>query len=468
METATGLNLELMIISGYLFVVFCLGIWAGKNISDLKDFAIAGKSYGALVIFATLSASFIGGGFSIGNAEKVYLVGIANIIALWGFSFKELFVAWAIAPKISRYPGAISAGDIMETNYGKSAKVYTGVFGVILCSGILGAQVGAMGYIFNLFLGIDKVWGVLLGCSIVITYSTLGGMKAVVWTDVLQFIILSIGLPLTLIYGIINAGGAENIIAAVPASHLALPVEPLALIAFISLFLTFVVGETLVPPYMQRLLVGKDTRSVRRGTFFSAVFSIPFFAVTGLIGLVALALNPEINPNLAMPYVIRNTLTPVFQGIVISGVISIIMSSADSFLNSSAISFVHDVLKPLKKKPVSDRRELQYARTATLVTGIIAVIFALSIESILDILIYSYNFWAPTVLVPLTAALMGMKVNRTQFRAGAVAGITAVIVWRVFLQSPFGIDGLVVGFFANLAAFIVAGNPAAAYRKKQP
>ncbi len=458
MEMAITVNIELIIIFGYLLCVFILGIWAGKNISDLKDFAIAGKSFGALVIFATLSASFIGGGFSMGNAEKVYLFGIANIFALWGFSFKEIFVAWAIAPKIGNYPGAISVGDIIGIHYGKSAKVFTGIFGVILCSGILGAQVGAMGYIFNVFLGIDKIWGILLGCSIVITYSTVGGMKAVVWTDIVQFIILSIGLPLTLIYGIINAGGIENIISSIPDSHLALPVESLALIGFISLFFTFVLGETLVPPYLQRLLVGKDVKSVTRGTFLSGIFSIPFFAVTGLIGLVALVMNPYLDPNLAMPYVIRNSLSPVLQGIVISGVISIIMSSADSFLNSSAISFVHDVLKPIKRKPISELSELKYARTATLLTGILAVIFALSIDSVLDILIYSYNFWAPTVLVPLVAAVLGFKVNKNQFKAGAVVGIAAVIIWRVVFQNPFGIEGLVVGFFANLSAFIIAGK----------
>lgn len=168
-----------VIIAVYLLAVLVIGMLAGKNIKNISQYAVAGKSYGSMVIFATLSASFIGGGFSMGNAEKVFLVGIANIVALWGFSLKEILVAGFIAPKMDRYRDAISVGDIMEVHYGKTAKIFSGVFGFILCAGILGAQIGAIGYVTNLFLGFERFWGIMLGCGIVITYATVGGMKAV-------------------------------------------------------------------------------------------------------------------------------------------------------------------------------------------------------------------------------------------------------------------------------------------------
>ncbi|MCG8341210.1 MAG: sodium:solute symporter family protein, partial [Chlorobiales bacterium] len=122
--------LQEIIIIAYLLLVLLVGLWAGKGVSGLKDYAIAGKSFGPLVIFATLSASFIGGGFSMGNAEKVFLIGITNIIALWGFSLKEILVALFIAPRMERYPEAISVGDIMELHYGRGARIFSGVFGV--------------------------------------------------------------------------------------------------------------------------------------------------------------------------------------------------------------------------------------------------------------------------------------------------------------------------------------------------
>lgn len=454
--------MENLIVFAYLTAVLIIGLLAGRNIGSMRDFAVAGKSYGAMVIFATLSASFIGGGFSMGNAERVFLIGITNIVALWGFSLKEILVARYIAPCIWKYPEAISVGDIMEIHYGRLAKIFSGIFGFILCAGILGAQVGAIGYVFNLFLGIDRVWGIILGCSIVITYATIGGMRAVIWTDVAQFIVLAVGIPLTLYFGVQHAGGIAAVKAAIPSGHLTLPDQPQALVGLMSLFLTFLLGETLVPPYLQRLLIGRNVKELSRGTLFSGLFSIPFFAVTGFIGIVALALNPELNPNLAMPFVMQQALPPVIQGIVIGAVIAIIMSSADSFLNAAAISFSNDIVKPLRNKPVSRtpdpqtsrKKDLRLARLVTLAVGVLAVVFAISIESVLGILIYSYNFWAPIILVPLALAILGAPVSRLRFLTGAGAGIAAVIIWSYLLGKPWEIDGLVVGVFANLITFL--------------
>lgn len=445
--------METLIVIIYLTIVLAVGLLAGRRISGLEDFAVAGRSFGSVVIFATLSASFIGGGFSMGNAEKVFLVGIANIVALWGFSLKEVLVGLFIAPRLEKYPDAVSIGDILEPHYGKVARIFSGVFGVVLCAGIMGAQVSAMGYIFNIFLGLDRLTGILVGCGIVIAYSTIGGMRAVIWTDVIQFIVLAIGIPLTLYFGIQEAGGWARITEAVPAGHLQLSSEPVSLLALAALFITFMLGETLVPPYVQRLLIGRDTRAVSRGTIFSGVFSVPFFAVTGLIGLVALAINPELNPNLAMPFVIKESLNPVMEGIMIAAIISIIMSSADSFLNGAAISFSNDLFRPLCREPMKPSSELLLARLVTLLTGVFSVVFALSIESVLDILIYAYNFWAPTIVVPLAAAILGFKTTSRRFVAGALAGIGTALLWNNAFHAPYDIDGLVIGCLANFLMF---------------
>lgn len=460
--------MEKIVVIVYLILVLFIGLWAGRGIQGMKDFALAGKSFGMLVIFATLSASFIGGGFSMGNAEKVYLIGISNIVALWGFSFKEILVARYIAPRMMRYPDAISVGDIMYQHYGKGARIFSGVFSMALCAGILGAQIGAMGYVFNLFLEIDRVWGILIGCGIVIAYATVGGMRSVVWTDIMQFIVLAVGIPLTVYYGLQAVGGWQAMTESLPAGHLSLPTEPLAIIALLSLFLVFMLGETLVPPYLQRLLIGKDQASVVRGTLLSGLFSIPFFAITGLIGLIALALQPQLDANLAMPYVIQQAVPPILQGIVAAAIVSIIMSSADSFLNSASIAFSNDIVAPLRKTKLSSVAELKLARWVTLLVGTLSVIFALSIDSVIDILIVAYNFWAPTVLVPLIMAIMGGYVSQKRFVGGAIAGISVTILWNSVMQSPFGIDGLVLGTFANWFAFVLIERDLAKKQSTQP
>ena len=445
--------METIVVVVYLLIVLLIGLWAGLGIKNMQDYALAGNSFGMMVIFATLSASFIGGGFSMGNAEKVFLIGVSNIVALWGFSIKEILVARYIAPKMQRYPNAISVGDIMDEHYGKAARIFSGIFSLVLCAGILGAQIGAMGYVFNLFLDVERIWGVFIGCGIVIAYATVGGMRSVVWTDIIQFIVLAVGIPMTLYFGLQHVGGWQAMQESLPAGHLSLPSEPLAIIALLSLFLTFMLGETLVPPYLQRLLIGKNSDAVTRGSLLSGLFSIPFFTITGLIGLVALTMLPTLDANLAMPYVIQQAVPPIFQGIVAAAIVSIIMSSADSFLNSASIAFSNDIVTPLRKTPLSAQAELLLARVITLLVGIASMVFALTIDSVIDILIYAYNFWAPTVLVPLMMAILGGYVSRKRFVAGAVAGIATAVIWNMALHQPWQIDALVVGFFANLIAF---------------
>jgi len=440
-----------IITFAYLIIILLVGVYAGRKVKSIEDFSVAGRKFSYLIVFATLSASFIGGGFSMGNAEKVFLFGIANVFALWGFSLKEILVAQFIAPKMGKYSNAISVGDIMGQHYGKFAQVITGILSVVVCGGIMGAQVGAMGYIFNVFMGLDIIYGIIIGCGIVIAYSTIGGMRAIIFTDVIQFVVLSIGLPAVLIFGIIKAGGVSVVLNAVPATHLSL-LGPHTIIAFLSLFITFVIGETLVPPYVQRLLISEPSE-IKKGTMLSGLFSIPFFLITGGIGLVALILFPDIDANLAMPIMIKNVLPPVMTGIVVAGVISIVMSSADSFLNAASVAVVQDIIRPLSSKK---KQPVILIQIINLFVGLIAIIFAIKIKSVLDILLYSYNFWSPVVLVPLLAAILGIKVRKELFVWGMLGGIIGLITWNFIVGSPFGIDGLIIGVISNGVFFLIA------------
>ncbi|WP_421723930.1 sodium:solute symporter family protein [Bauldia sp.] len=447
--------IDTIVVAIYLLVIVGVGLWVARGQTNLADYAVAGRSFGPLIIFATMSASFIGGGFSTGNSANVFLFGIAGIVGLWGFSLKEILVATLVAPKLARFPNAISVGDIMAEAYGKVGRIVTGLAGLFLCTGIVGAQVGAMGIVFNVFFGIDRIWGVAIGCGIVILYTTFGGMRAVVATDVIQFVVLAIGMPLVLYFGLQYVGGIDALIAAVPADHIAIPGHHYGWVGLIALILTFLFGETLVPPYVQRLLSGRDTRQAARGTMLSGLFSIPFFAVTGLIGLVALAIDPDLDSNLAMPHVIVTVMPPILQGLVVAAVIAIVMSSADSFLNSASIAFINDVLQPLRARPVSQRESLTLARVVTFVVGLMSIIFAVTIDGILNILIYAYTYWAPVVLVPLIATIYGYRKGTTAFLAGALAGVFAGTFWDNLLEAPGGVAGLVIGVFVNFVVFSV-------------
>lgn len=444
------MNVAVIII--YLAGIFAMGLWFGRNLKNLEDYSVGGKGYSVFVIFATLSASYIGGGFSIGNAEKVYIFGMVNVVVLFGFSLQQFLVARHIAPKMDRFKNAISVGDIMYEKYGKIAKIFTGIFSFLVCAGILGAQIGGIGYIFHIFLGVDRIIGILIGCGIVITYSTIGGMKAVIATDVVQFILLIVAIPIVFIMGINRIGGINEVVNSLPREYLSVPGGLNSWTIFISLFLTFFIGETLVPPYVQRLLLSRDAKITTKANFWSSILSVPFFIVSGGIGLVAFILLPGIDPNLALPAVIIEVLPIGISGLVAAGIISIVMSSADSFLNSATVAFVNDVLKSFKSFSVSSKGELRIAQLLNLILGIMAVFVAISITSILDILAYAYNFWAPIILIPFIAAVFDLKVSPKYFIVSSLSGLSGSILWRV-INSGSNINNVVIGTIASLLAF---------------
>jgi SSS family solute:Na+ symporter len=452
LQEVTGMLLDQGIVFGYFALILVVGIWTSRSVKNMDDFSTGSRSYSAAFIFATLSASFIGGGFTSGLAEKVFTMGLVYVIALWGFSVKEILVATLIVPRMAPFKNAISVGDIMGQLYGKKAQILTGLASGLVCAGIAGAQFAAFGYVLNVLTGIETTLGIMLGTIIVIIYAALGGMKSVVANDVIHFCILIIALPLVLALGIDRIGGIAYLISSVPADHLS-ALGSLSFVTVAGLFLNFFLGETLVPPYVQRLLIGKNFKETAKGTLWSGLLSIPFFLLVGVIGLIALIMNPSLNPNLALPYVINTVMPEGLKGIAIAGMMAVVMSSADSFLNAAAISITHDVLKPLQKNHFSPKAELMWSRIITVLVGIVGVIFALRTQSALDILLVAYNFWTPFILVPLISGIFGIKAPPQAFWLGCVAGIAATCVWLLNVgESTF--NGAIIGIAVNLVVFV--------------
>ncbi len=444
--------MDQVIVAVYLGAIFLLGMLSGRKMSSLEDFSVGGKQYSLFFIFATVSATYIGGGFSLGNAEKVYLVGIANVVVLMGFSFQQLLTALFLVPKLTRYPHAISVGDIMGYHYGKVSQVITGICAFFVCAGILAAQIAGIGYIFKTFLGIPHVSGIFIGAGIVLAYSTVGGMKAVVLTDVIQFVLLILAMPLLLVLGIKQVGGISALAASVPPLHLDIPGE-MGLFPLIMFFFVFFFGEMLVPPSVQRLLLSTDMKKVQKANLYSGFLSFFYFAITGTLGLVALALLPGISPSTAIPSLVQVVLPIGIQGLVIAGIISVVMSSSDSFLNSATVAVVNDIIRPLRKEKLSPEKELKIARAMNFALGALAVVLATRSASIMELLIYAYQFWAPMIIVPLVGALLRKRVNVRQFYFGAGAGFLASFLWQA-LGSPVGIDTVIIGVAANLLFFL--------------
>lgn len=446
--------IDTIAIVAYFVLVFAIGIQTMRRIKTPGDFAVAGNRIVWPVLFATLAATFLGGGASLGRAGESYEVGYAFAVAACAFPIQTILVGYFIAPRLKNYPGAETVGDVMAYHYGPSARLITAIISIVYCTAVLGAQALALGTIFHTIIGMPTDLGIGLGMAFVLVYSTAGGMWADVQTDVLQFVMLGVFLPLALILGVNAVGGPQEFVERLPAGHLTLTGE-YDVMAFLGIFLAFLLGESLIPPYAQRAYSAPDAAHARKGYTSAGVFGFLFYFVSASLGLVALVLFPGIAPDQALPTIVREVLPVGITGLVAAALLAVVMSTADSLLNSTTVVFAKDIYKSFVNPDVGAKRLLWCERGLNVVIGAAATIFAFSAPSIVDALLYSYALWAPTVIIPLVLAVMTGLRARYAAVAAMVAGGSVTAAWTWVLEEPFAITGLMAGLVANAITFTV-------------
>ena len=445
--------IDWVIMAVYLLIIIAIGLAGLKKVKTGKDFAVSGASLPVGIVTATLAAAYIGGSFAIGAAGATFREGYTYFFALMGFPLATIAVGIWVAPKLRRY-AAETVGDVMEYHYGIVARIFTGLIWMVVCAAILGAQIRALGTILDVFTGIDFAFGASILTLIVIIYSTAGGMWSDVRADVVHFSILSIAIPIAILVAIRGVGTPAEIVAALPPEFFTITGgKPIGF--FISLFIGFVFGETLLQPYSQRAFAGANTKVVRKGFIYAGIFGIVFLFATSSAGILARVLDPTINSDAAFPELIARLMPAGFTGLLVAGFIAIIMSSASSFLNSTTVVIVRDLWTLGGRRQVEDRLRLRVQRLINVVIGGVALIVGLSFPNIIEILLVYFSTWAPTVIVPL---LLGVLFNIRHKYAGPiamVAGLAATWIWNGPLGEPFGILGLAVGLVTNLVVFFV-------------
>jgi SSS family solute:Na+ symporter len=270
----------------------------------------------------------------------------------------------------------------------------------------------------------------------------------------LQFVILGVFLPVALIIGLFRAGGAGELVADLPDLHTSF-LGDWTWAAFIGVFVAFLLGETLVPPYAQRTFSTPDSRHARLGFMLSGVFAFAFFFVAASLGLVALELFPGIEPDQALPTIVMELMPVGLVGLLVAALLAVVMSTASSYLNSIAVVFTKDIYQPFVNPQVGPRQRLWIERGLSLLVGVGATLFAVTVPSIVDALLYSYALWAPTVIIPLLGAVLFGIRSAPAALAAIVVGGAVTAVWTWGLDEPWEVTGLIAGVVCNLAVYSV-------------
>src|SRR5690606_16525402 len=168
------------------------------------------------IMVATMTATMIGSGLTLGFISSVFSTGIIYIFISLGNPISPLIVAQVFVSRIEKFSDCISIGDIMAKSFGKNARIITGICGALHCAAAVGAQISAIGFVVQYFLEVPYFAGVLIGCGTVIAYSTMGGVKAVTATDVLQFAVLIIAIPMVCNFALNTVCGFSALLEKVP------------------------------------------------------------------------------------------------------------------------------------------------------------------------------------------------------------------------------------------------------------
>ncbi len=446
--------LDLAIIFAYLIITLIVGIRAGKNTNTMTEFSVAKRNYNTTVMVATTCATLVASEDVMYGAQRVFEIGILYPLVALAIPLSSFLSAYLVVPRFAYVPyhRFISVGDLMGSFYGKKTQVITGLAATLQCMGAVGGQICAIGYFCDYFLGLPHCMGVLLGAGILIVYSAIGGVKSVTLTDVVQFAMLIVIIPNTASIGI-QIFGWKSFLANLPPAHIRLTLPPgESTLDYIALFMILML-PAFPPPIIQRFLMSRDTQQMKKFMNISGILGVVFVFCVGMIGLTVLCMAPETPSSNVFPYFINQLLPTGLRGLAVSGMLAVIMSTADSFLNTGSISLVHDVVHNLKKGGLSDKTQLKLTRYVTVLIGIGAIVASFTSTNIMSIVLTFGNFWGGIAWGPMILTLWGFKGTSQGFCWGALAGLVTIVAWMIS-KSTFGFGGFLPSILVNVTVFI--------------
>lgn len=456
---------DILIFVFYLIAMLGVGFYFMKKNTSTDDYYVGGRKMNSLHIGLSVVATDVGGGFSIGLGGLGFTMGLSGSWLL----FTGLLGAWLsgvllipTVSKLAQKKAFLSFPQFLEHVYDKRVALVAGIISAIGYLGFTSSQILAGAKLASsTFTGLTLNQALLIMGTVAVVYTVLGGLKAVIYTDTIQWIILMVGLVFVgLPFAYIEIGGMQTIKATLSPSFLSL--SSISWQKIVNWMFTVVpiwfIGMTLY----QRIYAAKDTKTAQRGWFIAGLFEYPLMAFIGvLLGMFAkVAMEngqlpgfsaANLDAEMGLPVLLRTILPVGLLGIVLSAYFSAIMSTADSCLMAASGNILTDVLKKHNAA-----KGLKYSQGLTFIVGVLALLIALTMTSVLELMLYSYSFMVSGMFVPVLAALFLNKPKPVAALTAMVAGGTLTLLLIASgIKLPLGLDANIFGIGASFLTFIV-------------
>ncbi len=442
--------IDFTVFLAYMVVILGIGwYFMSRNKGD-EDYFLAGRSMSWPHIGLSVVATDVGGGFSIGLGGLGFMIGISGSWML----FTGLLGAWLSAvfliPRVknlSTEKRFFTMPQLFNHHYGPTAALVAGVISAVGYTGFTSSQMLAGAKLASASfptIGIDTA--LLIMGFIIVVYTVMGGIKAVIYTDTFQWGLLIVGLTAVGIPVAYTAvGGLDAIRTTLPQEFLSL--TALSPWQFINWMITIIpiwfVGMTLY----QRIYASKSEADAKKAWYLAGLFEWPVMAFMGVfLGLLARVAAEQgmfsdlgylsaadMDAEMGLPVLLATVLPIGFMGLMMSAYFSAVMSTADSCLVAASGNVVTDILRKGLKFRNNAITDIRLSQLVTLGIGLLALVLALTFENVLEVMLWSYAFMVSGLLVPVLGALFAKKKNPTAAVSAMVVG-GAVTVW--FTLSP--------------------------------
>ncbi len=454
----------------YMAVLFLIGFIASKRTKTEEDFFLAGRKIGTWVTAISSTASSESGWVVLGTVGLVYKDGLSAMWFMPGCLLGYWFNWRFIAPKLRRISGksnAITIPDIIENINGQKSNIVRMVAVIIIFLSMMAyvaAQLTAAGKAFNATFSIEYSTSIIIGGSIVIFYTLLGGFRAVSWTDLMQGLLMVFALVVLPFIAVFYAGGVDKIIDDLSKypGYLSIFKTDGTIYAAIGSVLGLLgigFGYPGQPHVLARYMAASDDSVIKRGKKIAITWGILVYSGAILLGLAGKSIIPEVSDQEhVFPMLSGIILHPVLAGIMLSAVMSSIMSTADSQLLVASSALVRDTYEMTFEKRIEEKKLLIIIRITVLLLGLLSLLVALTDTRI----VFWFVLFAWSGLGASFGPLIILLLNGYRFKAshlvtGMLLGFIITIVWKVSGLSDFLYE-IIPAFFIAFIYLVITGK----------
>lgn len=451
------------VIVVYLAGMLAMGWWGMRRAKSKAEFLVAGRRLGPWMYSGTMAAIVLGGASTIGGVGLGYQYGLSGAWMVLTIGLGLLALSVFFSARIARLK-VYTVSEMLDLRYGGRAGIISGV--VMWAYTLMLAVTSTIAYatIFDVLFDVNRTVAIVLGGAIVVAYSTLGGMWSITLTDMVQFVVKTIGVLLLLLpIAVVKAGGFGEMKAQLPTEYF----DPLGIggETIFTYVLIYTFGMLIGQDIWQRVFTARSDRTARWGGTVAGTYCLVYAIAGAVIGTAAKVMYPNLaSADAAFATIVKDELPVGVRGLVLAAALAAVMSTSSGALIACATVANNDIWSRLRGAVVRSgggggdgdepHDEVRGNRTFILIMGIAVILIAIALNDVVQALTVAYNLLVGGLLVPILGGLLW----RRGTAAGALSAVCVGGVAVVGLMAYYGIlanQPIYYGLLSSLAVYVV-------------